>query len=53
MEEDRFHYNYTRGYDGNDDMHKSTSGGGYKVTNFLDQEVLHFMNSSLNVGYRW
>lgn len=53
MEEDRYHYNYTRGYDGTDDMHQSTSGGGYKITNFLDQEVLHFMNSSLNIGYRW
>lgn len=53
MDQDRYHYNYSKGYDGDDDNKHSTKGGGFELFNFLDQEEVHFMNSSLNIAYRW
>ena len=53
MDQDRYHYNYSKGYDGDDDNKHSTKGGGFELFNFLDQEEVHFMNSSLNIGYQW
>ncbi len=53
LNEDRYHYNYTRGYDGDDDQKQSTAGGGYRTMSYLDVETIHYVNSSLNIGYKW
>lgn len=51
--EDRYHYNYSKGYDGGNDKNQSSYGSSYKMLRFLDQENLHYMSSSLNLNYKW
>lgn len=53
MFEDSYHYNYSKGYDGDNDQNQSSNSGNYKMLRYLDQETIHYMNSSLNIGYKW
>lgn len=51
--EDRYHYNYSKGYDGGDDKNQSSNSASYKMLRYLDQEIIHNMTSSFNIGYKW
>ncbi len=51
VQEDRYHYSYSRGYDGGDDTKPTTSGGNYRMYRFLDQETLHLVSSAFTLDY--
>lgn len=51
--EDRYHYNYSKGYDGGNDKNQSSNSASYKMLRYLDHENLHYVTSSLNVDYKY
>lgn len=51
LTQDKYHYNYSRGYDSNDDKKPTTSGGGYKMYRYLDQEQVKLMSSAFIADY--
>lgn len=53
LQEDRYHYNYGRGYDGDDDKKPTTNGGNYIQYRFLDQEVMHLLSSAFSIDYKY
>lgn len=53
LQEDRYHYNYGRGYDGDDDKKPTTNGGNYIQYRFLDQEVMHLLSSAVSIDYKF
>lgn len=53
LQEDRYHYNYSRGYDGSDDNKPTTNGGDYEILRYLDQETVHLMTSAFSLNYRF
>lgn len=53
LQEDRYHYNYSRGYDGSDDNKPTTNGGDYEILRYLDQETIHLMSSAFSLNYRF
>lgn len=53
IQEDYWHYNYSKGIDGDDDSKTSTSGGNYTQYRYLDEEKLHLLQSSLMFDYQF
>ncbi len=53
LQEDRYHYNYGRGYNGDDDKKPTTNGGNYTQYRFLDQEVMHLLSSAYSLDYKF
>ncbi|MDO4162798.1 MAG: SusC/RagA family TonB-linked outer membrane protein [Bacteroides sp.] len=53
IQQDRYHYNYSRGYDGSDDNKPTTSGGDYEMLRYLDQETIHLMSSAFSLNYQY
>ena len=53
LQEDKYHYNYGRGYDGDDDKKPTTNGGAYTQYRYLDQEKIHLLSSSFSVDYSY
>lgn len=48
------HYNYTQGYDGNDDTKPSTSSGGFKyMKRFVDKMQNNMVSSLFSIDYRY
>lgn len=53
MQEDYWHYNYSKGLDGDDDKKPTTSGGNYTQYRYLDEEKLHTLQTSLAFDYKF
>lgn len=51
LREDKYHYTYDRGYDGEDDKKQSTSSGGYKQQYAMDQLTFHNISSAFALKY--
>lgn len=51
LREDKFHYTYDRGYDGEDDKKQSTNSGGYKQFYGIDQLCFHQFSSIFTFQY--
>lgn len=51
LREDKYHYVYDRGYNGEDDKKQSTSGGGFFQFRYLDSEAIHIASSVFNINY--
>lgn len=53
IQEDYWHYNYSKGIDGDDDKKPTTSGGNYTQYRYLDEEKLHTLQTSLLLDYKF
>ena len=53
LREDKYHYTYDRGYDGEDDKKQSTNSGGYKQQYAMDQLTFHNIASAFTLNYCW
>lgn len=53
LREDKYHYTYDRGYNGEDDKKQSTNGGGYKQFRYLDRETAHLASSAFHLDYSY
>lgn len=51
VREDKYHYTYDRGYDGEDDKKQSTNSGGYKQYYAIDQLRFHQFSSVFTLQY--
>ena len=51
LREDKYHYTYDRGYDGEDDKKQSTNSGGYKQQYAMDQLTFHNISSAFALKY--
>lgn len=51
VQEDYWHYNYSKGIDGDDDKKPTTSGGNYTQFRYLDEEKLHTYQSAFILDY--
>jgi len=51
LREDKYHYTYDRGYDGEDDKKQSTNSGGYKQQWAMDQMTFHNISSAFALKY--
>ena len=51
LREDKYHYTYDRGYDGEDDKKQSTNSGGYKQQWAMDQLTFHNISSAFTLKY--
>lgn len=49
--EDKYHYTYDKGIDGDDDSKPTTNGGGYTQYRYLDDENIHYLQSSFVAEY--
>lgn len=49
--EDKYHYNYDKGIDGDDDSKPTTNGGGYTQYRYLDDENVHYLQSAFVADY--
>lgn len=48
------HYNYTQGYDGDDDTKPTTSGGGFKQTKrYVDKMQNNMVSTLFSIDYRY
>lgn len=53
VQEDYWHYNYSKGIDGDDDKKPTTSSGNYTQYRYLDEEKLHTFQSSIILDYKF
>ena len=51
LREDKYHYTYDRGFDGEDDKKQSTNSGGYKQQYAMDQLTFHTISSAFALKY--
>ena len=51
LREDKYHYSYDRGFDGEDDKKQSTNSGGYKQQYAMDQLTFHTISSAFTLKY--
>lgn len=51
IRENKYHYTYDRGYDGEDDKKQSTNSGGYRQQYLMDQMTFHTLSSAFALKY--
>ena len=50
---DLYHYNYTRAYDGDDDMKPTTSTGNFKQYRYVDRLENRWVSTSIALDYKY